>query len=103
MKANPCRYCALHTKYKNKYHQGYSNECYTCKNLAEHKEYLKSQRKFEAGEPITNIQDLLKETWVICYGATKHIEIFKSMPLRVVLGFLSSGHVYKAIPIDPTV
>lgn len=98
MKENPCRYCALHTKYKNKYQQGYSTVCCTCENLMLHKAYLKSQRKFEEGETITSIEDLLKETWVICYGATKHVEIFKSMPLRVVIGFLNSGHIKKAIP-----
>ena len=102
MRENPCRYCALHTKYKNRYKQGYSKQCYTCENLALHKAYLKTQRKYEAGEPITNIQDLLKETWIIWCGNTKHIEMFKSMPLRTVINFLNSGFFKKAIPKSTT-
>ena len=101
MRENPCRYCALHIRYKNHYGHGRSNECYVCQNLKLHKEYLKTQRKYEVGESITNIQDLLKETWVMCHGRTKHIEIFKSMPLRVVMGFLNSGSIKKAIPREP--
>lgn len=100
MRENPCRYCVLHIKYKNKYGQGWSKECYTCQNLKSHKEYLKTQRKYEVGELITNIQDLLKETWVMWNGKTKHIEMFKSMPLRTVIGLIDSGSIRKAIKKD---
>ena len=101
MRENPCRYCALSTIYKNKYRPGWSKECYTCQNLKIHKEYLRTQRKYEDGELITNIQDLLKETWVMWHGRTKHIEMFKSMPLRVVINFINSGSIRKAIPREP--
>ena len=100
MRANPCRYCVLHyyDEPTKSYKQGYKEECLACENLKLHKEYLNSQRKFETGELITSIDDLLKETWVIWHNSTKHIEIFKSMPLRVVYGFLRAGAFRKAIP-----
>ena len=97
IRENPCRYCALHTRYKNHYERGWSKECHTCQNLKLHREYLETQRKYETGELITNIQDLLKETWVMLHGRTKHIEMFKSMQLRTVIRFLNSGCIRKAV------
>ena len=97
MRENPCRYCALSSRYKNKYRPGWLKECWTCQNLKIHQEYLRTQRKYEPGELITNIQDLLKETWVMWYGKTKHIETFKSMQLRTVIQSLDHGAIRKAI------
>lgn len=100
MRVNPCRYCVLHNydEPTKSYKPGYKKECLVCENLKLHKEYLNSQRKFEAGELITSIDDLLKETWVIWHNSTKHIEIFKSMPLRVVKTYLDNKKFRKAIP-----
>ncbi len=95
---NPCRSCSFHTIYRNRHEHGYSKQCSDCKKLPLHKEYLKTQRKYEVGEPITNIQDLINETWVMWYGRTKHVETFKSMQLRTVLYFLNNGSLKKAVP-----
>lgn len=63
MKQNPCRYCALSYEYKGKHYQG-SKECRQCENIKKHKEYLKSQRKFEIGEPIKTLDELLEQEWL---------------------------------------
>lgn len=99
MRENPCRYCVFGVKYRNTYRPSWvKTECRSCQRLELHQKYLESKRKFDIGEPITNIEDLLNETWVIFLGRTKHIEMFKSMQLRSVMNFLKSGYIKKAIP-----
>lgn len=97
MKVNPCRYCALSVEFKGKHHPSWKKECGGCDNLKKHKEYLQSQRMFEKGEQITDISELLKEEWLIFGEMTKHIEAFKSMPLRIVIDFINRGVIYKAV------
>lgn len=97
LKQNPCRYCALSLEYKGKHYSSLNPKCRDCTNLRQHKNYLHTQRKFIDGEPITSIEELLKQEWVMWYHNTKHIEVFKSMPLRGVLKFLERGAFHKAI------
>ena len=68
-----------------------------CENHINHMEYLKEQRKFFEGEPITDLTELLQQEWVMWYHQTKHIEVFKSMQIRIVLRWLEMGAFRKAI------
>ena len=52
---------------------------------------------FIPGEPITSLEDLLKEDWVIWHGHTKHIEMFRSMSVRTVEHFIENHAFRKAI------
>lgn len=61
MRQNPCRYCALAYEYKNIHRMSYSQECYRCENRKKHEEYLKSKRKFEIGEQIQSLNELLQQ------------------------------------------
>ena len=97
MKQNPCRYCALSTEISGKYYSSHLEQCRDCENLKKHKEYLKSQRKFVEGDPITDLSELLEQQWVMWYHQTKHIEVFKSMQIRIVLRWLEMGAFRKAI------
>ena len=97
MKQNPCRYCALSEVYQQKHLPSYKPECRECENLKKHKEYLQSKRKFIEGEPITDINELLEQEWVMWYHRPKHIEVIKSNQLRVVLRWLEVGAFRKAI------
>lgn len=96
MKKNPCRYCALSTEISGKHYSSHLEQCRDCENLKKHKEYLKAHRKFVEGEPITNLSELLKQEWVMWYHQTKHIEVFKSMQIRIVLRWLEMGAFRKA-------
>lgn len=100
MKVNPCRYCVLSVELKGKHRPSWKKECGCCKNRIKHEEYLQSIRMFEKGEQITDVLQLLECEWLICGGMTKHIEVFKSMPLRAVLSFINHGSVYKAVRKD---
>ena len=93
---NPCRYCCESSKYTGRHFPG-GTSCRDCKYIKEHREYLKSKRKFVPGDPITSLPELLEQTWVMWYGHTKHIEMFKSMSIRTVEGFLRNGAFKKAI------
>lgn len=97
MKQNPCRYCSSSFKYKGIHSPGIDDCCGKCEHYKKHKEYLLSQRKFQEGEPIKTMEDLLKEEWVMWYHRTKHIEVFKHMQLSNVLRFLENGAFHKAI------
>ena len=97
MKQNPCRYCALSTEISGKYYSSHLEQCRDCENLKKHKEYLKSQRKFVEGDPITDLSELLEQEWVMWYHQTKHIEVFKSMQIRIVLRWLEIGAFRKAV------
>jgi hypothetical protein len=52
---------------------------------------------FEPGDPITELSELLNQEWVIWHGRTKHIEMFRSMPVRTVEQFIKNGAFRKAI------
>lgn len=100
MNHNPCRYCVAAAVYKNKHLPSFTIECQQCKPRKEHEEYLASKRKFTPGEPITDLQTLLSQKWVIWHGETKHIETFRSMPIRTVDMYLKSGAFRKAVKKD---
>lgn len=97
MKQNPCRYCALSTEVYGKYYSSHLEQCRDCENLKKHNEYLKAHRKFIEGEPITDLSELLEQEWVMWYHQTKHIEVFESMQIRIVLRWLEMGAFRKAI------
>lgn len=97
MKQNPCRYCALSTEVYGKYYSSHLEQCRDCENLKKHKEYLKAHRKFVEGETITDLNELLQQEWVMWYHQTKHIEVFKSIQIRIVLRWLEMGAFRKAI------
>lgn len=65
--------------------------------IEEHREELQKRRMFTQGEPITTLDDLLKETWVIWYGRTMHIKAVLNRQTRLVLDDLKNGRIYKAI------
>lgn len=79
-----------------------SNE-YAQELIKKHREELDKRRMFRQGETITSIDELLKETWVICCGRTWHIKALMNLQLRCVLGWLEAGHICKAIRKDDNV
>lgn len=97
MKQNPCRYCALAYVRNGRHSPSWNDKCRDCENIKEHKKYLESQRMFVEGEPITTLEDLLKQEWVMRYHQSKHIEAIISMQLRTVLKFIEVGAFRKAI------
>lgn len=97
MKQNPCRYCALSTEVFGKHYPGTCIKCMGCENLKKHKEYLKAHRKFVDGEPITDLNELLQQEWVMWYHRPKHIEVIKHAQLSTVLKWLEIGAFRKAI------
>lgn len=96
---NPCRYCASSYYDKRTKHRipALKPECSSCEWRKEHKQYLQSKRQFIPGEPITDLNTLSEQEWVLWYGHTKHIEVIKSMTLRTVLMLLKKGEFCKAI------
>jgi hypothetical protein len=93
---NPCRYCVASAEYKGRHYPS-KVECKQCKNKKDHEEFLKYKRKFEAGDPITDLNTLLHQEWVIFHGRTKHVETFRSMTIRTVESFLKNGAIHMAI------
>ena len=68
-----------------------------CGNRKEYNRHLESKRMFEPGDPITELSELLNQEWVIWHGRTKHIEMFRSMPVRTVEQFIKNGAFRKAV------
>ena len=97
---NPCRYCVAAVVRKKRHVPSFTVECQTCNNRKEYEKYLESNRLFEPGDPITDLQTLLQQEWVIWHGATKHVETFRSMTVRTVEGFLKSGAFRRAVKKD---
>ena len=61
MKQNPCRHCDLAFVHNGRHSPSWNGKCKECQNIKEHRKYLKSQRKFIEGEPITTLDELLKQ------------------------------------------
>ena len=97
MKQNPCRYCALAYVHNGRHSPSWNDKCAECQNIKNHREYLKSQRKFVEGEPITTLEELLKQEWVMWYHPSKHIEVIKSTNIRTVPRWMEIGAFRKAI------
>lgn len=75
----------------------WDGKCAECESIKKHREYLESQRKFVEGEPITTLEELLKQEWVMWYHQSKHIEAIKSTSIRIVLEWIEIGAFHKAI------
>lgn len=99
MKQNPCRYCALSYEHRGRHYQSYKPQCSECENIKSHMEYLKSQRKYEIGDKINSLDDLLKQKFVYLGKSNRpmHIEAVKSFQLRSVLQCLERGSFYVAV------
>lgn len=90
-----CPICGRGVKYKGSF-------CNICWNhnkdlIAKHRIELKEKRKFVSGDKIATLDDLLEQEWVIWYDATRHIEVIKSLQLRMILMLLERGALCKAI------
>lgn len=57
-------------------------------------------RYTDAGEPITDLNTLIEQTWVILGNSTRHIEAIKSMSLRTILNDIEAGRFRYAIKND---
>ena len=98
MRENPCRYCINGMTFKGKAVPG---ECGTCDNYKKHMEYLISQRKFEPGERIFSLDELVNQRFVFIGNSEKshpkHSGFVQSMQLRTVNDYIQRGMIYKAI------
>lgn len=97
MKSNPCRRCDKAFVYKNRHSPAYRDECFQCEKLIAHKQYLESQRMYEEGEPITDLEELLEQEFVMWYHTIRHIEVIKHVQLSTVLYWLDNGAFKKAV------
>ena len=105
MKTNPCRYCFYGVERNGKYKPSHRrSECYDCKNLEKHKEYLKSHRKYKIGQPITSIDELMNQKYIyMVHGMSEkiyHHGFFGSWQLRYAKGLINQRHLYTAVPND---
>lgn len=98
MKQNPCRYCALASVYGGHHTISlYNNRCLHCENHAKHQKYLDQHRKYEKGEQIKSLDELLQQECVMWFNHTRHIEFIKNWQFGYILKQLKNGNLYKAI------
>lgn len=96
IKQNPCRFC------KGSFYDGVakkhipSRNCY-CDNRREYEEYLKSQRKHEAGDPIRSLDEIARQEFVMMHGKPKHRAFVMGMTLGTVKKFADNGFIRYAI------
>ena len=97
MRPNPCYDCDKSVVWQNRHYTKHMSFCKSCKKRMKYEADLQSKRKYEAGDPIVSLDELIKQKWVIWNGSTKNIEIVKSLQLRTVLQLLERGMFKKAI------
>lgn len=97
MRPNPCYDCDKSVVWQNRHYPKHMSFCKSCKKRMKYEADLQSKRKYEAGDPIVSVDELLKQKLVIWNGSTKNIEIVKSLQLRTVLQLLERGMFKKAI------
>ncbi|HBG13295.1 MAG TPA: hypothetical protein DDX68_19420, partial [Clostridium sp.] len=54
-------------------------------------------RLFVEGAPITSLDELLKQEWVMWYHQTRHIEVIKHTQLVTILHWIDRGAFHTAI------
>lgn len=84
-------------EHNGRHHPHYRDECYKCENLKKHRDYLKSQRKYEVGEPITDFDELMKQEFVMWGESIRHIEFIKNLQYRLILKALENKWFNKAV------
>lgn len=97
MRPNPCYDCDKSVVWQNRHYPKHMSFCKSCKKRMKYEADLQSKRKYEAGDPIVSLDELLEQKWVIWNGSTKSIEVVKSLQLRTVLQLLGRGVFKKAI------
>ena len=71
--------------------------CKSCEEMNKYQAHLASKRKFTSGDPITTLDDLLSQEWVMTQGRTKHIKVIRNMQMETVIRWLKAGFFCKAI------
>lgn len=97
---NPCKKCAFGAgKFgSTKYFPGCGIEkCRECVPHRKHEEYLESRRKYEMGDIITSIDELLRCKFVYWHGKITHIAWIESMTFRTVITILNCHGFRRAI------
>lgn len=97
MRPNPCYDCEKSIVWKNRHYPKLNDFCKECKKRMKYEADLQSKRKYEAGDQIVSLDELLEQKWVIWNGCTRNIEMIKSLQLRTALQFLEKGMFKKAI------
>lgn len=101
MKSNPCIKCDKAFVYKNRHipqsFGDFAKDCAECDKRKAHAQYLESQRKYYAGNPITTLEELLNQKWVMWGKSIRHIEVIKCLQLSTILKLLSCGAFREAI------
>mgnify|MGYP005894127827 CR=1 FL=1 len=99
MSKNPCTNCNNAFEYYSRHfpNRRTCRECKCCEKRSHYEEYLKSRRKYEVGDPIKNIDELLKQDVVMFCGRTKNIAFIKNFQLQFILNCLSTGRICKAV------
>lgn len=98
---NPCANCkdAKHFvigKTKTR-HCHYCTASTVCDKYIKYRELLQSKRKYEQGEPISNINELLEQEFVYVFGGIRHIEVVKHLQLATIISMIFGKRIYKAI------
>lgn len=94
---NPCRGCENTFIYRGKHYPSIKKECNKCDVRSWYGYYMETRRQYRSGEPITDMNMLLKQTFVMWYGKTKSIEAIRSMTVRTVETFLKNGAFKMAV------
>lgn len=98
MTRKPCRNCKYAYEYKGRRTEDDFNAlCSICDKNKKHKEYLQSKRKFTEGEPITTLDELLKQEFVMWGRCIRNIAIIKILQLSLILRLFESGELRKAV------
>ena len=98
MKKPDCKSCELMKA--NQENKGLFNifvDCDICDKMKKYEAFKESKRLYCKGAVITRLDTLLLQDFVMFHGRTKHIEVIKSMSLRVVLSYLKNNAFCYAI------
>lgn len=99
MSKNPCANCNNAFEYNSRHFPNRLScrECKCCEKRSHYEDHLKSRRKYEVGDPIKNIDELLKQDVVMFHGLTRNIAFIKNLQLQFILNCLSTGKICKAV------
>ena len=91
MTRNPCRGCKDAFELNGRYYNSLNYNCAVCEKLKSHTKYLESKRKYEKGELITSLDELISQEIVMWGNKPTHEGFYKSLQLRVVIDGLKNG------------
>ena len=74
-----------------------------CEKVKKYRKYLRSKQKYKPGYAISDLETLMKQTFVYWHNRITHIEVIKSLQYRAIMRNIENRQFYEAVKNEKAV